>query len=235
MDKSKQRMVLQQVPLFRELNSMEIERVEHIAIQRFYKKKSIIFTEGDEKEAVYFIADGLVKAFKTDEQGHEQIVSILKNGDMFPHIGFFNQDPYPATTEAMIDTELLAIPMTSFEQLLLNTPTIAVKLLGVLGAKIKELQERIQGFTGQDVNNRALSFLMKLAEQHGDQKGNTIRLHLPMTHQEFANAVGTTRESISRLFMQLRKDKIIQMDRNRIILIDTEAFDQWKKTNEPKA
>lgn len=234
MDKSRQIMVLQQVPLFRDLNVMEMERVENITIQRFYKKRTVIFTEGGEREAVYFIAEGLVKAFKTDEHGHEQIVSILKNGDMFPHVGFFNQDPYPATTEALMDTELLAIPIASFEQLLLTTPTIAVKLLGVMGAKIKELQERIHEFTGQDVNNRAISYLLKLAEQHGDKGEHTIRLHLPMTHQEFANAVGTTRESISRLFIQLRKDKIIRIERSRTILIDLEALYQWKKRNEYK-
>src|SRR5690554_2452008 len=90
---------LQQAPLFHDLNMQEMERVEEITISRFVSRKSIIFSEGSEKEAVFFIQEGLVKTYKTDENGHEQIVSFLKAGDMFPHTGFFNQNPYPASAE----------------------------------------------------------------------------------------------------------------------------------------
>src|SRR5690606_37376908 len=100
----------------------ELEHIWGISIQRSYRKRTIVFTEGADKEAVYFILDGLVKAFKTDENGNEHIVSFLKTGDMFPHTGFFNQNPYPATAEVIVDTHLLAIPVRSFEQLLTNSP-----------------------------------------------------------------------------------------------------------------
>lgn len=87
---------LGQMPLFQDLSEQELERVADIAIARRVTRKSVIFTEGSEKEAVFFIREGLVKTFKTDENGHEQIVSFLKTGDMFPHTGFFNQHPYPS-------------------------------------------------------------------------------------------------------------------------------------------
>jgi len=154
--------------------------------------------EGSEKEVVYFIRSGLVKTYKTDENGHEQIVSFLKAGDMFPHTGFFNQNPYPATAESIIETELLAIPVGLFEQPILSTPSIAIKMMQVMGDKIRELQEKIQVLTGQDVKQRLLSFLLQLSEHHGVVKGNKMTLNLPMTHQEIANAVGTTRETINR-------------------------------------
>src|SRR5690606_11985193 len=101
----------------------ELERVEEITIARFIPRKSTVFTEGSEKEAVYFIKDGLVKTYKTDENGNEQIVSFLKTGDMFPHTGFFNPNPYPATAEAIVDSKLLAIPVRLFENLMLSTPS----------------------------------------------------------------------------------------------------------------
>ena len=230
MEKSKQRTTLQQVPLFRDLNAEEMARVEGIAIRRFYPRKTVVFTEGSEKEAVFFIHDGLVKAYKTDENGHEQIVSFLKTGDMFPHIGFFNEDPYPATTEAIADTHLLAIPVKKFEQLLLDTPTIAIKVMKVLGMKIKELQDQLQEFSGHDVHHRALSFLFKLAQQHGEWNGKTVHIDLPLTHQEFANTIGTSRETVNRLLNQLRKAKMIQADRNRITIPDIEALKNWMKS-----
>lgn len=220
---------LHQVPLFHDLNTQELERVEEIAISRFVSRRSTIFTEGSEKEAVYFIQDGLVKTYKTDENGHEQIVSFLKTGDMFPHTGFFNQNPYPATAEAIIDANLLAIPVRLFERLMMSTPSIAIKMMRVMGDKIRELQEKLQVLSGQDVKHRVLSFLLQLAEQHGDMKENKITINLPMTHQEFANAIGTTRESINRLLNQLNKDELLKIDRNRIVIIDLEALKQQRE------
>lgn len=208
------------VPIFTGLNEQELDHVADIAIPRAVSKKSVIFAEGSEKEAVFFIREGLVKTFKTDENGNEQIVSFLKSGDMFPHAGFFDPLPYPATAEAITDARLLAIPVRLFEVLMMHTPSIAVKMMRVMGQKILELQERLQEVTGQDVRRRVCSFLLKLAEQHGEAQHGRIVIPLPITHQEFANAVGTTRESINRLLNGLARDKIIEADRNRIILLD---------------
>lgn len=219
---------LQLVPLFRNLSPQELERVADITIQRSYPKKSVVFTEGSRKEAVFFVEEGLIKTIKTDVSGHEQIVSLLKTGDMFPHTGLFNKDPYPATAETIVDTSLLAIPVQQFEQLLLQTPMIAIKVLGELSEKIRELQSKIQALSGQDVNHRAVSFLLKLAEQHGVQQGDHVHIDLPLTHQEFASAVGTTRETINRLLNHLRKSGLIENDRNRMTILDMRQLEQFK-------
>ncbi|MCR2822541.1 Crp/Fnr family transcriptional regulator [Lederbergia panacisoli] len=225
MKKNNTTVSLKNVPLFHDLNQQEIEKVEEITISRSLSKKSIVFSEGSEKEAVYFIKQGLVKTYKTDENGHEQIVSFLKAGDMFPHTGFFNQNPYPATAETIVDTVLLAIPLQMFEHLMMNTPSIGIKMMRVMGDIIMELQQRLQVLSGKDVKQRALSFLLRLAEQHGVEKEeNTIIINVPMTHQEFANSVGTTRETINRLLNQLGKDNILKVDRNRIVITDVEAL-----------
>jgi CRP/FNR family transcriptional regulator len=220
--------ILKSVPLFRNLVPEELARIADIVIQRIFSKKSVIFIEGSDKEAVFFIRSGLVKTYKTDENGHEQIVSFLKEGDMFPHIGLFNKNPYPATAETIVDTVLLAIPVHQFEHLLMDTPSIAVKTLGVLGDKIRELQEKIQEMSGQDVNQRAVSLLVKLAEQHGVNKNGHIHIEVPLTHQEFASTVGTSRETINRLLNHLRKEQIIDVERSRVIVLDLDALIQFK-------
>ncbi len=217
------------VPLFKDLSPQELETVEQITISRFYRKKSLIFSEGSEKEAVYFIQDGLIKTYKTDENGNEQIVSLLRSGDMFPHVGFFNTEPYPATAEALVDTHLIAIPVRSFEHLLISTPTIAIKVMAVMGNKIRELQVKLQELTGQDVQYRFLSFLLQLVEKDGKAEGESIHIKLPMTHQEFANSIGTTRETVTRLMNQLRKAKVIENDRSEIVILNLELLKHWRQ------
>lgn len=218
---------LRMVSLFRDLTNEELELIHDFTITRAYQRKEIVFTEGSDKEAIFFIRDGLIKAFKTDENGNEHIVSFLKTGDMFPHTGFFNEQAYPATTEAIVDTQLLAIPVRSFEQLMNQVPVIATKVMRVMGEKIVELQQKLQQLTGHDVQERGLLFLQKLAEKSGVENEGSIHIHLPMTNQEIASTIGTTRETVNRLINKLRKEHIIEMNREGFIIHDLNRLRQW--------
>ncbi|MDR6881314.1 Crp/Fnr family transcriptional regulator [Bacillus sp. 3255] len=221
--------ILRQVPLFRDLTEGELEGVRRIMIQRSYRKKSVVFTEGSEKEAVYFIQSGLIKTYKTDENGHQQIVSFLKTGDMFPHTGLFHANHYPATAETIVPTTLLAMPIKPFEIFLSHTPGIAVKLLRVMSEKILELQGKLQELTGQDVQNRGQLFLLKLAETNGRMSNGRLLIEIPMTHQDIANAIGTTRETVNRLLNHLRRDGIVETDRSGFVIHDIEALRHWRE------
>ncbi|WP_054028399.1 Crp/Fnr family transcriptional regulator [Bacillus sp. FJAT-28004] len=221
--------LLRQVPLFRDLSEEEIAGLSRIMIQRSYRKKTIVFTEGSEKEAIYFIQNGLIKTYKTDENGHQQIVSFLKTGDMFPHTGLFHTNHYPATAETIVPTALFAMPIKPFELLLRSNPGIAVKLMWVMSQKILELQEKLQELTGQDVQNRGQLFLLKLAENNGTVKNGKHHIEIPMTHQDIANAIGTTRETVNRLLNQLRKEGIVETDRSGFVIHDMEALRHWRE------
>jgi CRP/FNR family transcriptional regulator len=221
------REVLQQMPLFHGLNEEELQRAANIAIPRLYRKKTVVFMEGGDKEAIYFIQDGLIKTYKTDENGNEQIVSLLQSGDMFPHMDFFNQRPYPATAETLVDSHLIAFPVRAFEQLFHDVPAIAIKAIDILSAKLRELQHKLQQFTGHDVNGRIVSFLLLLAEKHGDRQGSRVRIELPLTNQELANSIGTTRETVNRFLSQLKKENVLKMNRSEMV-IDVEALKRYE-------
>lgn len=232
---------LAKVSLFRDLNDQELDRISAIVIPRVYRKKTVIFIEGAEKEAVYIIQEGMVKTFKTDENGQEQIVNLLSEGSMFPHTGIYSEAPYPATAETLVDTKVLAIPLKQFETLLLSTPTVAVKVMRVMGKTIMELQAKLQELTGQEVQMRAQSFLIAMAEklvpQQSDSQSDTvphksksITLPLPITHQEFANVIGTTRETVTRLLSQWKKEHLVEATRGGFIIHDLDQLKQWRSS-----
>lgn len=216
--------LLQNVPFFRGLSEEELEEIRKIAIRRSYRKRSVVFVEGGDKEAVFFIRKGMAKTFKTDENGHEQIVSILGPGDMFPHIGLFNDHPYPATAEVLTDAVLLAIPVRDFERLLVRLPQIAIKVLRVMSGKIEELQLKLQQMAGNDVQDRVHAFLLQLAERHGRMTEAGVAIRIPMTNQEFASAVGTSRETVNRYLNHLRKQGLLESDRQGYLIKDFEAL-----------
>jgi CRP/FNR family transcriptional regulator, cyclic AMP receptor protein len=211
---------LKQIPLFIELDEKELTHLAGISIARTYRKNANVFMEGDPRQAVFFIHKGIIKIYKIDSDGNEQIVTFLKEGEMFPHTGFFDSSPYPATSTVVEAAELFVIPIKDFEQLMLDMPTIAIKVMRVMSEKIREFQAKLQTFVTQDVNRRIVSFLVRMADNQGVKFEDGVKIGIPMTHQEFANMVGTTRETVNRVMNNLKKDGIIEMNRQGIIIYD---------------
>lgn len=216
--------ILQDHPLFSGLNIDELEHLESITVKRVYPKRQYVFMEGEPRESVYFIRQGTIKTFKVDRAGNEQIMNLLQKGEMFPHVGFFDVTPYPATAEAIEETELFVIRIEDFDQLIMGHPQIAVKVMRMMGQKIFMLTQRVQALISQDVRHRVIFTLIRLVEESGkpDEKG--IRVDVPITNQDLANMVGTSRESINRVLSELKKNQLLHADRHGILVYDMVAL-----------
>ncbi|GGJ07028.1 Crp/Fnr family transcriptional regulator [Alicyclobacillus cellulosilyticus] len=209
---------LRELELFRDLTEEELRQVYALALERQYGKGDYIFFEGEHREAVYFIRRGLVKVFKVDEEGREHIVSILGRGQMFPHVGFFQDGPYPGTAQAMERSTLLAIPTAKFDALLLAHPDMMRKLMRVMGQKILQLQAKLQELALFDARERVIALLRHFAEEHGEARPDGIHIKLPVTHGEMARMMGMTRESVNRVWNQLRREGLLRGERDEWVV-----------------
>ncbi len=219
---------LQQFSMFQNLNDDELRKLKSITFNRHYSKRSNVFVQGQAREGIYFIKRGVIKIYKVNEDGAEQVIFYLHEGDLFPHAGFFENTPYPATAEVAEEAELIFIPTGDFEQLLLAHPSIAIAVMKNMSQKIEHLQRKVQEFIAMDVNRRIISILVRLVEEHGQrtdcENKETIHLKLPITHQDIANMAGTSRETVNRLFNQLKKQEILRMNRREIIIDQIDAL-----------
>ncbi|MFO7262580.1 MAG: hypothetical protein A6D91_05515 [Bacillaceae bacterium G1] len=215
----------QRIPL---LNGLEPEQFQQWNVQihrRRFPKNAVIFHEGQPREAVYFVLDGLVKTTKADAAGKEQTISLLHSGEMFPHIGLFHDVPYPATATALLDTELAVIAIDAFRRLMAHHPETAAQVIARMERKINELQHRLQTMS-TDVQQRFITELLQLADEFGiEQDGRTV-LPIPLTHQEWASLLGTTRETINRIVNQLKKERLLFTDKRHLILAHRDRLQQ---------
>ncbi|WP_236561217.1 Crp/Fnr family transcriptional regulator [Pontibacillus sp. HMF3514] len=212
--------VLKQVPLFAELNEEDLIALQDITLKHTYHKKEYVFMEGEEREAVFFIHSGTIKTFKVDPEGKEQIINFLQAGDMFPHVGFFEETPYPATSEVMSEAVLFMIRIDDFNQFMLNHPEIAMKVMKILGQKISVLTQRIQEMNSQNVQHRVVYALIRLGQESGQLDKEEIYIDMPITNQDVANIVGSSRETINRVLNHLKKLDLIQVSRKGIYIKD---------------
>jgi CRP/FNR family cyclic AMP-dependent transcriptional regulator len=207
---------IREIPIFSDLTAEESEKVANLVQIRKFEKESFIFYEGDERKAVYFVRSGLVKVTKLDEDGREQIVSILQTGDMFPHVGFFDTAPYPGTAQALEHCVLAAFPVSDFEYLLMHSPKIALKVMRVMGQKILELQKKLQDVTIQNAFDRTVHALLHLCQKHGEDAGDGTILSFRLTNRELANMIGTSRETVNRVLNDLKRQGYVEFMKESI-------------------
>lgn len=209
---------LREIGIFNELNDVELSDLGLLVQTQRVPRGRHVFYEGDERTAVFFVRSGGVKVTKVDEEGREQIVSFLQAGDMFPHVGFFDDSPYPGTAQALDDSVLASVAIRDFERLLARQPKIAFKVMRVLGRKILELQQKLQDVTLQNASERVVHTLVHLALSYGEAKGDGRTLSFRVTNRELASMIGTTRETVNRVLNDLRRQGKIDFDAEGIWL-----------------
>ncbi|MCI0184485.1 Crp/Fnr family transcriptional regulator [Sulfoacidibacillus ferrooxidans] len=210
--------LLANVSLFRDLSAEELERVRALCVEHHYVRTQTLFSEGQTREAVYFIRKGLIKISKVDVEGREHIVNLLGRGEMFPHVGFFTDDPYPGTAQAVEHSDVLAIGCAAFDRLLMDDPLIARKVMRVMGERIVQLQTKVQDLFISNSHERVLTLLRHLIEEHGRTQHDGVHLRLSITNSEMAMMIGMTRESVNRVWNELRRAGVITGDRGEWIV-----------------
>ncbi|WP_428908895.1 Crp/Fnr family transcriptional regulator [Niallia sp. Krafla_26] len=227
MDKVQIKEVLSEFSLFRSLSDYEIYKIVDISISREWNKGSHVFLQEEPLENVYFIYKGKVKIYKTDMNGKEQIVSILKKGDMFPHVGFFRKGNYPAFSEVIENATLVVVPISQFEKVLIENPELCIKVFKVLGEKIVDLQERLESQILNNTYQQIIKLLIRLGKEHGQELDDgRILLKAEFTNRDLANMIGTTRETVSRTLTKLKKEQHIETDSVHDIIFDPDLLEE---------
>jgi len=209
------------VPLFKDLNVEELKPIVEMAKTKKYIAGHHVFFQGDDIQNVYFIYTGKVKIYKTDVNGREQIVNIMQFGNMFPHAGFFRQDMYPAHAEMIEDGTVIYVPILEFEQFLIRNPRVCVKVFRVLGDKIVDLQQRLEEKVLHNTYEQIIMLLLRLIKMHGiKQEDGKVKLNTHFTNREFANMIGSSRETVSRTTAKLKKANMVEVNAYGHLLLD---------------
>jgi len=201
---------LRAVPLFRKLSEEELTAVAELCHSRQYARGEYLFLQSEAISHVYLMVKGRVRLYSMSESGKEQTFLIADSGELVPHVGFFLAGNYAYHAVALQETDCLAVPVRSFERMLLAHPAIHFKLTQVLADKILELKRRLEAKTFYSTEEQLLSMLIRLSEAASSGSEREWRmLPAPLTNGELAGLLGTTRETINRILNKLKKNQAV--------------------------
>lgn len=220
-------MFVKKIPIFTELAEEQQKRLAQVIIERQYRKSQIVFGEGDPGEALFFLKSGKIKLTKTTEDGREQILAFRSPGEVFAEVVLFDGGNYPATAEVIEDAQIGIIRNKDIERIMLENVDIAISLIRIMSKRLRQAQTSLKDIALKDVYGRLASILLKLAAEYGEERNGSIKINLSLTHQDLANMIGTSRESVNRVISEWRKEGVIDAQRGEITLIKPQKLKLW--------
>src|SRR5215475_8521501 len=224
--------ILSQVPIFSGLAASEMEFLSQRVVPRTYSAGQMVFNEGDPCAGLYVVASGHVRIFKISAGGREQVLSIDGRGSSVAELPVFDGGSYPASVAAVDDATLLFVSKQDFQSLCLTHPQVALKVLRVVGARLRRLVGIIEDFLYTTVGHRLASFLVRLAHKEGRRKDDGIEISLPASNQALASQIGTVRELVSRNLSRLQAEGVLEVDGRTVLIRGLKALEAETKNQQ---
>lgn len=209
---------LRAIPLFSRVTDSDLEDIASHLIERRFPKNTTVVEEGLPGDYMYVIRQGRVKVAKASEDGREKIMQFMEAGDFFGEMALLSNDPRSASVKTLEPSVLLALSRRDFIEQLRQSPDLALAVIGELTDRLRETNEQASSMSFQGVKDRTRGLFERIARDDPGREGQ--RLTPSMTHQQIADMIGTSRETVTRAIKQLKDDGWLDQEGKRYVIPD---------------
>ena len=195
----------------------EFQRLSENRPVRHFKKKDLIFMEGQSPNDLFYITRGRVKTYKINYDGKELITGIHGAGDFLGYIPLLEERPYNENAEVLEEVEISVIPKADFLTLIYSSKDVARKFIKMLSNNLEEMENRLLDIAYQSVRQRVASALLKINESF--MQSNTEAM-ITIARKDISNIVGTATESLNRTLADFRDSGLIEISGEGLRIIN---------------
>jgi CRP/FNR family cyclic AMP-dependent transcriptional regulator len=191
----------------------------------FYPRGVVLYAEGETPRGVYILCSGQVRLTAGSQNGQEVILRVAERGEILALSNTISREPHRNRAETLAACQIGFIPRLQFLQFLRAHPDASLRIAEHLSMELHKAWEQIQLVTLVSGSNaRLIRFLLAWAGTHGQAFAQGTTLALFMTHEEIAQSIGVSRETVSRALADLREEKLIRFTRGHIVLLEPEKL-----------
>ena len=204
------------IPMFSGVSTEILESIASLLIERRFPKHKTIVEEGAPGDYMYIISEGRVKVTKLSGDGREKILELLDVGDFFGEMSLFDDAPRSASVKAMSDVRIMALARNDFLRLLSSSPGLALSVIQELTRRLRQVDEQASSLSFQRVKERTMGLLVRLAKEASSHEGR--RKTPVLTHQQIADMIGTSRETVTRAVKGLKDEGWLEQEGKRYLV-----------------
>src|SRR5512135_336919 len=216
------------VELFQGISETDAQRVARLCTERKYRKGSTIFSKGDPSNALFIVKSGKVRILSLSDKGTETIVHILKEGAIFGEL-LLSEEQRAFTAVAGTDALVTVLSKGSFMELLTAIPTVSKNFVQLLSKRLAKVELEYGDFGHTWSYNRLKKVLLRLCEEHGKETPKGTLIPLRLTHEDLANLIGTTRETVTTQMIRFRRMGLVKRQ-DRFIVVNKPRLEEFGRS-----
>lgn len=210
--------------LFEQLSDDEIKRLEGCARSKQVSRNSPVYLPADAADGVLLLANGRIKICHLTPEGKQSIIAFVEPGELFGELALLEPSARDEYAEAIENSHVLLIPNREIEWLMQLHPRISLSITRLFGLRRKRIERRLKYLLFRSNRERLVHLLLELAEKYGLKTPNGLELTIKLSHQDMANMIGSTRESVTVLLGELQNEGYIKLARRRVTISDIEKM-----------
>ena len=210
--------IVRQFSSLKALNKDELIRMAECKTSYTIKKGEPIFEEGEVTNGIYCIKDGVCKLSKLSDNGKDQIVKLVKPGELLGQRSMISDEPANLSAVALEDMEVCFIPRSEVMQFFTQNNQFSMNVMRTICDDLKGADDHMVNMAQKTVRQRLAETLIYLEDTFGKNEDGT--LHIQLSREELAGMIGTATESCIRLLSELNKSEYIELIGKKIKLLD---------------
>jgi CRP/FNR family transcriptional regulator len=188
-------------------------------------KGGYIYFEAFNHNKIYFVKEGYIRIGYIDESGREVIREIIQQGEFFGQVTLEKNNLNGEFAQAYkTGVCLCAFSIEDFQNLLQKKPSLALQYSKRVGARLRFIENRLLNLLNKDVRSRLINFLWQLVQKHTDSPSNSICIPNYLTHEDIANLIGSSRQTVTTLINELATEGLLQFNRSEICFPDVKKI-----------
>ncbi|MEO7812853.1 MAG: Crp/Fnr family transcriptional regulator [Usitatibacter sp.] len=195
------------------LSPAELEEISRHAVAREFRERTILVTEGDQSDSLYIILEGRVRAYVSDGEGREAVLSVMGPGEYFGEVAF-DEGPRSASVITLEPCRVLVVPRSEFADFIQRSPAFATHFIYRLIGRIRTLTNNVRSLALMDAYGRVARLLLDSSVTRDGVQAIPEKL----TQAEIASRVGCSREMVSRILKDLVQGGYVAVERDRIVI-----------------
>jgi CRP-like cAMP-binding protein len=216
--------VLSSNKLFDCCEQRQLADVAGLSLIHRIARRRRLYSQGEAVGGVYLLAAGRVRLVRGSGEARSLTVAYRTQGDVIGEIAITQRARHEDTATVIDTAEVVQIPSRCMEDLVTNSPLLARRLVSLMVERRLDTERRIESLVSRTVESRVAEFLLHAAHEHGMTDVRGLMIGIKYTHQEIADFVGSTRETVTLTLGELRRRNLLIFDHRRIVVCDAEGL-----------
>ncbi len=215
---------LSKCTLFNRLHPNDIRQMESTSRMKKFKRGETVYLPADSADGVLLVVSGRIKICHLTPEGKQSILVFVEPGEIFGELALVDPTNRQEYAEATENCQLVLIPREEVQRCMAVQPDLTMGITKLIGARRRRVERRLRNLLFHSNRERLIYLLIELVEQYGRRAEDGIELGIKLSHQEMANIIGSTRETVTVVLGELQKEGMIRIARRRVKILDLEQL-----------